>query len=508
MRLLPSLFLSLLCASLFSVALLGSAGGASAQTWNDGSPSRLRHACWQGIFPAIEEDLTWTWTGFEGSPVAGVPYRVHIAVGGLGCSGAWVLPQIKLPRGTTLRVDATHPIRCFYERTSTGVVEEITDGSCPTAPLLGPQPTSSSFPNPDGTNNAFLAFAPTTQPYWPLPPGVVLTIEASVVSTGTMSGIATNDYLLGAVQVLDNSPGNPTVVDDGAPFSYGGSGIPSAGAWQGVFVFPSASLAPRIAYPLPITVAVGETTATTRAVVFNTGCLSPRQVRFNLLYPDLVTDPPGSVFVDGLCTPRGDGSDECTARWAGLTAGTTYAFQATFDPATLGSCPAPVGDDVWQLFSTASPPGAERHAVLIRSEGPGTATLTPEGGSYPVGTAVTVTATPSAGAHFVAFVVDGASTTTRPLVLTANADHDVVAHFASDTDSGVGVDGGSMAGDAGGSDVGARDVGDRDGGAAGPDAGVAPSGGCSASRTTGRFTPMLVLMLALALLAGRRRRPL
>lgn len=252
---------------------------ASAQVWNDGSPSRLQHSCWQGVFPAIPEDLTWTWTGFEGSPVSGVPYRVHIAVGGLGCSGAWVLPQIKLPENTTLLVDASHPIRCFYERTSTGVVEELTDGSCPRAPFVGPYPTSTAFPNASGTNNDFLAFAPTTQPYWPLPPGVILSIEAYVTTTGTLSGIATNDYLLGAVQVLDNSPGNPTVVDDGHPSGYAGGSIPSSGPWQGVFVFPSASLAPRIAYPQPITVDVAETTASTRAVVFNTSCLSPRQVR-------------------------------------------------------------------------------------------------------------------------------------------------------------------------------------------------------------------------------------
>jgi hypothetical protein len=489
------------------LVLLGITGTASAQTWNDGSPSRLRHTCWQGIFDPIPEDLTWTWTGFEGSPVQGVPYRVHVAVGGLGCSGAWVLPQMKLPEGTTLVVDASHPIRCFYQPASTGVVEEITDGSCPTSPFIGPQPTSRSFPNPDGTNNDFLAFAPTTQPYWPLPPGVTLTIEAYVVSTGTLSGIASNDYLLGAVQVLDNSPGNPTVVDDGAPLGYGGVGIPSSGAWQGVFVFASPSLAPRIAYPLPITVALGETTATTRAVVFNTACLSPRQVRFNLLYPDLVTDPPGSGFAGGTCTPLGDGSDECVAMWTGLMPGTTYAFQATFDPATLGACPAPVGDDVWQLFSTASPPGAARHALLIRAEGPGTATLDPEGGSYPPGTTVTATAVPNAGAHFVSFVVDGTPTTTHPLTLVTDVDHDVVAHFASDTAADAGTEPGVDAGIAPGTDAGI---------APGTDAGIAPgsdggtarapaSGGCSAS-TSSRGSVWLVGLVILACVIGRRRR--
>lgn len=409
---------------------------ARAQTWNDGSPSRLQHLCWQGIYDPIPEDLTWTWTGFEGSPVSGQPYRVRIAVGGLGCSGAFILPQIKLPKNTSLLIDASHPVRCFYERTSTGVVDEITDGNCPQSVATGLYPTNTSFPNANGQNNEFLAFPPTTQPYWPLPNGVIFRVEAYVVTTGTLSGIATNDYLLGAVEVLDNSPGNPTVVEDGPPSNYLGNGIPSSGPYQGVFVFAGASAAPRIAYPQPITTAVGQTTATTRAIVFNTGCLAPQQVRFNLLFPDLVTDPPGSAFDSGSCTPLGDGSSECVANWSGLAPGTTYAFQATFDPATLTNCPTPVGDDQWQLFTTASPPGVERHTILLRSSGAGTAALSPEGGNYVVGTSVTVTATPTAGGSFLHFVVDGTVVTTNPLALTADADHDVVAVFSGTSDTG------------------------------------------------------------------------
>lgn len=474
---------------LLALVLVLAPRAAAAQTWNDGSISRLRHTCWQGIFDPIPEDLTWTWTGFEGSPVAGVPYRVHVAVGGLGCSGAWILPQIKLPRGTTLLVDASHPIRCFYERTETGVVDEITDGTCPSAPRLGPHPTSTAFPNPDGRNNEFLAFAPTTQPYWPLPPGVIFSVEVWVTSAAPMSGIATNDYLLGAVQVLDNSPGNPTVVDDGPPGAYGGLGIPSSGAWQGVFVFSSPTAAPRIAYPVPVTVAAGETTASTRAHVFNTGCLSPRQVRFNLLYPDLVTDPPGSAFAGGECTPLSDGSgDECVAHWTGLMPSTTYAFQATFDPATLAGCPAPVGEDRWQLFTTASPPGTERHAILIRAEGPGAATLSPEGGSYPAGTVVTVVTAPEAGARLVEVRLDGVATPV-PVTVTADADHDVVALFAAESDAG-GTDAGTSPG---------IDAGSVPGVDAGPSSG---GGGCTAGRRGGAA----VWLAALAALVFARRR--
>lgn len=476
---------------------------ARAQTWNDGAISRVRHACWQGIYDPIPEDLAWTWTGFEGSPVVGEPYRVHVAVGGLGCSGAYVLPQMKLPRGTTWIVDASHPVRCFYERTSTGVTEEITDGSCPQSLVVGPQPNNSAYPNPDGQHNEMVAFPPTTQPYWPLPPGVILTVEAWVVSSVTMSGIASNDYLLGATQILDNSPGNPTVVDDGPLASYAGGGSPSSGAWQGVFVFGAPSAAPRIAYPVPVTTAVDQTTASTRALVFNAGCLSPRQVRFNLLYPDLVTDPPGSAFAGGECTPLADGSgDECVAHWTGLMPGTTYAFQATLDPATLGSCPTPVGIDQWQLFTTAAPPGTERHAVLAHAEGPGTVALSPEGGSYPAGTSVTVTATPSPGAHLVALRVDGVSTS-APAVVVASADHDVLAVFALDD-----ADGGSGAADAGaarpdaaigpGSDAGVARI---DGGVPGGGA----AGGCHAACGARAPAPLSLTVLAIAILARTRR---
>src|SRR4051812_30374236 len=52
-----------------------STGSAEAQEWNDGSPSRLQHQCWQGIFPSITEDLAWTYVGFK-APTGWVPTRM------------------------------------------------------------------------------------------------------------------------------------------------------------------------------------------------------------------------------------------------------------------------------------------------------------------------------------------------------------------------------------------------------------------------------------------------
>src|SRR4051812_44886846 len=90
-----------------------------AQPFNDGASSPLGHLCSSGLAGDLAEDLTWTWVGYQGSPKSGDLYYVHIRVGALGCSGAWVVPELKLPRKTALAIDAAHPIRCYYAQSPT-----------------------------------------------------------------------------------------------------------------------------------------------------------------------------------------------------------------------------------------------------------------------------------------------------------------------------------------------------------------------------------------------------
>ena len=82
--------------------------------------------------------------------------------------------------------------------------------------------------------------------------------------------------------------------------------------------------------------------------------------------------------------------------------------------------------------SPGTPGGAcvGTHALRVTTRGPGS--VDPGSGTYPACTAVTLHATPAAGQLLTGWTVDGvAADRTRPLTLTMNTDHDVVATFAA-----------------------------------------------------------------------------
>jgi hypothetical protein len=81
----------------------------------------------------------------------------------------------------------------------------------------------------------------------------------------------------------------------------------------------------------------------------------------------------------------------------------------------------------WLLVDTTNGIPPPVHLTLTAS-GPGTVGASPGGGSYPPGTVVTLTATPSANAMFTGWS-GGASGTVNPLQLTVNADTSVTANF-------------------------------------------------------------------------------
>ncbi len=411
------------------------AGSASAQgVWSDGSPSRLEHRCVLGIdLVDTIEDLAWTWVGFFGLPQVGQVYYARIAVGGVGCSGAWGIPEVKLPRGTSFAITQQNPVRCYLRGANQSAPVQLTDGSCPPAPFFGLYPDSnSSFPNPGGSpySNQFFSFPPVTQPYWPLPPGAILTIEFPLVSSQSLSGFASNDYLLGAANVLDNNPGGPTLQWDGHPSFYAGSGIPSSGAWQGVFVTQGPYSGPRIVYPEPSTQNVTQTTGNTLVHVYNTSCLSQNSVGFEIFPADNGV-PDNTVFVGGSCTTLGDGGSSCYASWSGFDADTLYKWRAYFLPGTLNACTNVVEDANFKFFQTPPLPGALRYTLLATADGDGSISLQPAGGSYAANTAVTATAVPAQGASFVRWRFNGGSTaTTNPVGVTMNQSRTLVAEFA------------------------------------------------------------------------------
>jgi Divergent InlB B-repeat domain len=423
----------LICSLAFALSLL-LAGSASAQgVWNDGSASRLQHRCVLGIdLVDTIEDLTWTWVGFFGLPQVGQVYYARISVGGLGCSGAWGIPEVKLPRGTSFAITPSNPVRCYMKSANQSSPNQITDGTCPSEPFIGLYPDSNgSFPNPGGSgySNQFFSFPPMTQPYWPLPPGTILTIEFPIISSQPLSGFASNDYLLGAVNVLDNNPGGPTVQWDGHPSYYSGYGIPSSGAWQGVFVTQGPYSGPRIVYPEPSTQNITQSGGDTLVHVYNTSCLSQNVVSFEL-YPADDNEPDTTVFLGGSCTALGDGGSSCSASWNGFQPDTLYKWRAYFLPGTLNACPNVVEDDTFKLFQTPPLPGATRYTLLATAEGNGSVALAPTGGSYAPGTLVTATALPGSGASFAGWRFnDGSTSGTNPVGVTMSQSRTIVAEF-------------------------------------------------------------------------------
>ncbi len=498
-------------------AVLTLASRAAGQPWNDGAPSRLQHICNNFISQTVE-DLTWTWVGYQGQPKSGDVYYVRVVVGALGCSGAFVRPELKLPRKTQFAITPQTPIRCFMEPPGGGARTQITDG-CPSAPVLGLYPfDNTAFPNPSGSgySNAFWALPPSSQPYWPLY-NRILTIEVPVRTTLTgadapLSGFASGDYLLGAANVLDNNPGGPTNQWDGHPQGYSGGAIPSRGAWQGVFLSQSPSTVTRLVYPEPSARNITQTSAQTHIHVYNAGCVSPAQAAMTLLYADGGdTGPEALDTTVGGCSPVGDGGQDCFLRWIYLLPGTEYLWWSEFVPGSTTACGNVQVDPARKYFRTASPPGVTRYAVLVSAGSGGSVALNPPGGSYTAGTQVMLTATANTDSLFSGWTLDGvAQAGPNPLTVVTNAEHVVLARFSpkplpdggapdsgAESDAGLSpppVDGGGGSGtDGGGSST------DGGGGMG------AEKPGCSCSQVD----PAIIAVAVVALLARRRiaRRP-
>lgn len=462
------------------VALASTPVVANAQPFNDGSPSRLEHLCWQGMFPAIPEDLAWVFVGYQGQPRVGEVYYMRVMVAGLGCSGAWVRPEVKLPPNTQLAVDETHPIRCYLGGFDNPSL--ITDGNCPSAP--------SSLSTIGG---GFIAFPPLLQPYWPLVPGKVVRIDFPVVSSAQLNGIASsNDFLLGAAQFLDQSPGNPVPSYLAPPSGYT-TGIPNPGAWQGVFVgqaVANPSTDPTntwVVFPEPSAINIGirsggpadgtvhadlkahvyfpncfcdsnkEKVATEPGNVACTNqadpltcCVYNGQIQRTLAATIVPTNSAltdTTVFISATCDPvtAAPESRDCTFVFGGLQYGVSYDYSYAPPPNALyfdgdgagTSCAAsgtpPIASGEIRSVLPLDPTQLLKRNLLVNVVGSGTVGRSPDGGVYDSGTVVTLTATPASGYTFQKWKLDNADVVApNPYPLTLNADATVVAIFVAD----------------------------------------------------------------------------
>ncbi len=467
---------------------------AEAANWYDGPPSRVQHVC-NNFITTTNEDLLWTWVGFQDVtagnvsrlPKTGETYYVRVVMGGLGCSGVWVHPELKLPKGTTFAITTQTPIRCFVDRPNQPPRQPL---ACPAAPQPGVYPNGQGFYRFDPPNN---------QPYWALPNGNIIYIEVPVTSSVPLSGIASNDYAVAAVSIIDNNPGG------GNP-PWDNPNPPSSGPWQGVFVTQNgAPRSPYVSYADNSAIP-GKTSATTDFTVNNVDCIATGNLQGDLFRVDGKPDTAsfgGAVCTAGCCTQPCPANSSVTYRytWNGLEADTSYKWRGFLQSLTVANgCGRDVADaqtnaqaPQWAYFKTlplvAKP---AEYSLLLHTTGPGgTLVATPPLASgqtrYQPGTKVTVTAQPSAGYQLKAMTVDGVAATS-PANVVMSQDHGVEAEFETAT----GADGGV----------------DPDGGTTPPNGGNGGGGGCAVGRPAGgsNLAGLAGIATALALVAAARRR--
>lgn len=488
--------LHLLLAFAVAFALVVGSRTAHAANWYDGPPSRVQHIC-NNFITTTNEDLVWTWVGFQDVndvngprlPKTGETYYVRVVMGGLGCSGAWVHPELKLPKGTSVAITSQSPIRCFVDRPNQPPRQPL---PCPAAPLPGVYPNGSGF----------LAFdPPNNQPYWALPNGHIMYIEVPVISTMPLSGIATSDYAVAAVNILDNNPGG------GNP-PWDSPNPPSSGPWQGVFVtMNGAPRSPYVSYADKGATAT-TTTATTDVTINNYDCAVSGNLVADVL--PVVNQPDTTAFVNATCIggccvagPCPQGYVTYRFNWNGLTPDRDYKWRGYLDKLVIANgCARDLADaqtnalsPQWAYFKTlplvAKP---AQFSLLLHTTGTGgTLSALPALASgqtrYQPGTKVTVTAQPNSGFQLKTLAVDGTAATS-PAAVTMDQDHGVEATF--EPIGTVSPDGGDADGGTDGGPI------------SGPGA-TSDSGGCSSGgRSDGGAAVMAGLALALVL--ARRRR--
>ncbi len=444
------------------------ARGARAANWYDGSPSRVQHTCNNWV-SQTQEDLLWTYVGFQDIdagnttrlPQTGDVYYMHVMMAGLGCGGVWTRPELALPKNTSFAVSTAKPIRCWVETIGQNDRQALTP--CPS------QPTTGSY------GSAFYAFPPPTQPYWPIPSGKIVTIDVPVTSTSSLSGIATNDYVGAAVNLIDNNPGGGNPPWDGPGTGWNGTSLPSQGAWQGVFVTTAgAPRSPYVGYSdtsaVPTT-----TTATTDMTIYNYDCVVSGQLQSDLL--PVVNQPDSSQFVSGNCI-AGCCSGTCALgasatwrfSWSTLTPDRDYEWRGYLKNITVtpNVCNTSLADaqtnatnPQWAHFHSlplnGKPPS---YSLLLHASAGGALAANPQTSqgstTYSPGTQVTVDATPDPGYMLQSLTLDGTATA-APISITMSTSHAIDAVFVVDPnaqDAGAQGDGGTSSGGGGGCDAG------------------------------------------------------
>ncbi|MBP7687992.1 MAG: hypothetical protein KA765_08795, partial [Thermoflexales bacterium] len=200
-----------------------------------------------------------TYTGFYANPEAGQPYPnsvyyVHVVIAGMGnaCSGQRAYIDIQLPSNTSLAIDATNKVNCYYDNNQLGQNE------CPQT--FQPSPYNAGAYWIPSADNANLNL-------WPIPLGRILEIQIPVRTTTT----------------LTNSPVTAHV------WAFDGNSSPWLRPQQGVYVFSST---PTVFYSAPSTISITMNSAYSVGYLYNYGLGGNG-------YFDLGTTTSYGLFTDG-----------------------------------------------------------------------------------------------------------------------------------------------------------------------------------------------------------------
>ena len=272
-----------------------------SNTWYDGA---IQYSTITNCFSIIQgapyqEYGAGTYVGFYADPDNALPspnttYYVHVVIAGLGnaCSGMRAYIDLGLPANTSLSIDNTNKVNCFYNGLPIDPPSE-----CPQVlPPSSYNPGFYEIPSPDS------AHAYT----WPIPQGSFLEIQIPVQSSSQLSNAA----MVGRVWMLD------------------GNDSPWLQPQQGVYVF---SNQPSILYPSPSTTSIKDTTAHSEAYLYTHGLGGTgyfdlgTDFSYGLIHEPVTIDPGGNAFLawDNWGPPS-------------LTPDTLYHWRFTFTP-TSGS---------------------------------------------------------------------------------------------------------------------------------------------------------------------------
>jgi hypothetical protein len=185
-----------------------------------------------------EENGIGTYVGFSADPNSGQPainttYYVHVVIGGLGnaCNGQRAYIDIQLPTNTSLAINNTDKVACYYDGGS------LPANQCPQVfQQSSYNPGSYWIPSVDSAH----AYA------WPIPTGHILEIQIPVRSSTVLSNSAITAHV----------------------WSLDGNSSPWLHPQQGIYVF---SNQPAILYPSPSTIDITASAAKSYAYLYAFG---------------------------------------------------------------------------------------------------------------------------------------------------------------------------------------------------------------------------------------------